>query len=215
MPTARPPARRLLGRLYLRPVVLAQLTGVVCARAAAHIAIASAVVLAGGRRRRSSRLRDQHGGDTSRQRRCRRRGPASHGPHASQTVPTQRDPIRLPTTHDDASSRSGYPTTPYTVSGGILCTRCVRDRNSVGTGRSPPDQIDPMAMQAMRKAGIDITAEQPRKLDPPPRRPATSSPPWPAATHARTSLGSDQIRTRVERLPAEPARPAEASSERP
>jgi arsenate reductase len=32
-------------------------------------------------------------------------------------------------------------------------------------GSEPADQINPVAVQAMREVGIDITAEQPKKLD--------------------------------------------------
>jgi arsenate reductase (thioredoxin) len=32
-------------------------------------------------------------------------------------------------------------------------------------GSEPADQINPVAVQAMREVGVDITAEQPKKLD--------------------------------------------------
>ena len=48
-----------------------------------------------------------------------------------------------------------------------LLTALAGDRVNVrSAGSEPADQINPVAVEAMREVGIDITAEQPKKLTP-------------------------------------------------
>jgi len=48
-----------------------------------------------------------------------------------------------------------------------LLTALAGDRVNVrSAGSEPGDQINPMAVEAMREIGIDITGEQPKKLTP-------------------------------------------------
>jgi len=48
-----------------------------------------------------------------------------------------------------------------------LLTALAGDRVNVrSAGSEPADQINPMAVEAMREIGIDITGEQPKKLTP-------------------------------------------------
>ncbi len=92
-------------------------------------------------------------------------------------------------------------------------THLAGDRIDVrSAGTEPADRINPVAAQAMREVGIDITAGTPAVLTPAPSASATSSSPWAAATPARTSPVSTTATGNWTTRPGETSRPCGASA---
>jgi arsenate reductase len=65
-----------------------------------------------------------------------------------------------------------------------LASDCIDVRSA---GSEPADQINPVAVQAMREVDIDITGEQPKILTIEAVSAPTSSSPWAVATLARST----------------------------